>query len=180
MLNLSRAERRFWLRWTWATMGCIALATLIGPFGFLGGFVPLATLQWLALRGYWPQARYWFWATLVGGGLGTVAMVFGLLLTGSAVGGAAIAAAVQGMAQALALRGSSRHWRWWPLINMAILVPTTTWAVSQGIQASFSGSAINPWWFWPTLGVGTGLVGGAIKGLALILMLRAPAPRTRK
>ena len=174
MLKLTPKERRFWLRWTLGTGAAIALNSLIGPWGFLGGWLPLALVQGWALRGYCRRALPWLIATAMAGALGTTGLVFTFLYTTSAIAGVVAAAAVMGGAQALVLRGLSRHWLWWPVINVAVLVSTAGWMVHWGANTSLMpGAAYGQWWLWGALGLITGLVGGGLKGLALIWALRS-------
>lgn len=131
----------------------------------------LAIAQGFALRQYWNRAIFWGLATAAGGYSSLVALVgiylFARLPLPLAV---ALGGIVLGVAQGYVLRGVSRWWAAWPLLNGLLLWLSTSWYVSAATGAAIYGST-GPWWEWPIQAMLTGLIGSPLKGLALVCVL---------
>ncbi|MGF1521758.1 MAG: hypothetical protein ACFBSF_05495 [Leptolyngbyaceae cyanobacterium] len=206
MLNLTRADWLFCLRWTLATAIALSIPTLLKQVSFLEqiglwtGPIWLGIAQGLALERYWTRSIPWGFATAVGGYLAIGS--YSLLILASfavapilpsalgqitficlpTVGGGVIL----GLAQALVLRGVSRWWRWWPLVSSMVLLVSIFWLIALSIEASVMQFAIGDeppsrpsWWYWTLLTAVSGLIGGVLKSLALALFLKR-TPRLRK
>jgi hypothetical protein len=140
----------FWL--VGSTLGWLVGSYFFAAAGFLASGVALGVLQWLALERRLPRARAWILATAAG----WIACFYLLLainpwqsafLTGLIVG------LCSGFAQWLVLRQRIELAGWWPVIS---------------VVAWTSGFALLPGIF------NTGLVAGAVSGVALELLLRNP------
>ena len=140
----------------------------------------LAIAQGVALAGYWNRAILWGLATVIGG-YGAIVAFIGLFLIAilPPVWIVFVSSAILGLAQAYSLRGESRWWWWWPLITSGILWMTVGWFVSLAINAVIYGHQRPPWQ-WMLLAALTGITGGALKGLALVGLLKQTPPRGLK
>ena len=169
MLHLTAADWQFCGRWTLATVVAIALAAALGPLGLFTGPLILAIAQGWVLRPYWAEDYLWWgMATLLGGGLSILVLVIGVLVFSTLplplmifVGGAII-----GGGQALVLRRNSRRWVWWPLINGLILTVSLFWYLPDVLDAAIYGQH-RATWEWVLRASLVGLIGGALKGVAL-------------
>jgi hypothetical protein len=174
MPHLNSADWWFWLRWTAATAIALGLCGALGPSGLFAGPLLLAIAQALALKGYWRRGGLWFFLTLVGG-YGAIAVLVAIALTMGnpilmVVGGGAIL----GGFQALALKGVTRRWVWWPLVTIAVLLISIGWFVPLAFNAAIYAPQW-PTWRWLTMLAGSGILGGALKGAALVgLLPRSP------
>ena len=202
MLNLTRADWFFCLRWTLATAIALGLTPLllrlelIRPIGLWTGPIWLGLAQGLALERYWTRSIPWGFATAIGGYLGIGA--YYLLIQSSLYAGPEIplvltdisfyglaplsGGAVLGLAQAFVLRGVSRWWRWWPLVSGLVLLASIFWLVNLILWDAFQ--RIDPFlsrplWYWICLTALSGIIGGVLKSLALALFLKR-TPRLRK
>jgi hypothetical protein len=137
------------------------------------GPVLLAIAQGFALRRYWSRALQWGLATLVGGYL-ALGVFMGLLIANSltlswlwlVIGGS-----VLGLVQAFVFKGRSRYWGWWPLVSGMSLLIGVSWFMRAAMNTAVYGtqrSAV----IWLVLAALTGLIGGALKGLALTWFLQ--------
>ncbi len=174
MLNLTRKDGLFCLRWTLATAFTLSLCGALGALGVLVGPLAIAIAQALALRGYWRRSLLWGIATTLGGYV-TFAVFFALYLS---TGGflpfnllIAIAGAVWGLSQSFVLRLETRRWYLWAVMNAVVLLVAIGWFMPLAINAAIYGSQ-RWWWQWSLLAGATGLMGGALKSVALALILR--------
>jgi hypothetical protein len=140
----------FWL--VASTLGWVVGSYFFAAAGFLASGVALGVLQWLALERRMPNAKGWIVATAAG----WTASFFLLLvanpwqstfLTGLIVG------LSSGLAQWWVLRKRLELAGWWPVLS--VVAWTTGFALLPGV-------------------FNTGLVAGAISGMALELLLRNP------
>ncbi|NER80731.1 MAG: hypothetical protein F6K42_14405 [Leptolyngbya sp. SIO1D8] len=173
MLNLTRKDWRFCLRWTVATAIALSLCGLLGPVGFMVGPLTLAIAQGVALKGYWGRAIFWGFGMVVGGHTAWVALALGLLAQAPVSLAIVMSSAVLGLAQAFVLRGASQVWRWWPLVTIVILQVSIGWFVPLVLNAAVYGSQ-RPMWQWITLTTLTGLIGGSLTSIALAWVLKQP------
>ena len=178
MLHLTPADRRFCLRWILATTAAIALCNPLGAPGLLIGPVVLAIAQGLALRRYYAPFVWWGLATIVGG-YGAIALFIVWALFWSALPlplMVLVCGAIVGCLQAWVLRRGSRLWGWWPLVNAVILTVSIAWFVPDMVDAAIYGTR-RILWHWVALAALTGLIGGCLKGVALVWFLKKrPAP----
>ena len=159
-----------------ATAIALGLCGLLSGLGFLGGPVILAIAQGLALERYWTRSIPWGVATVIGGYLALGVIVVGFALPPPL--SVALSSAVLGVAQALVLRGTSRFWQWWPLVTIVVLLLSVSWFVPMAMDEVIYGSQRPPWQ-WVALAGLTGIIGGALKGLALTWFLKQ-TPRLEK
>lgn len=172
MFNLDRKDWIFCLRWTLATAIAIGICSLFGLYGLLVGPFVVAIAQGLALVGYWNYAILWGLAIVIGGYTALVAFlglfVYSPLPLPITV---MISGAVMGLAEGFVLRPVTRLWKGWPLLKSLVLLISIGWFVPSVINASVSG-VTRSWWEWLALATLTGLIGGALKGLALVWFLK--------
>lgn len=175
MPHLAKPNWRFCLQWVLATAIALALCNLLGPIGLLIGPGVLAIAQGYVLRRH--RYRFFFaWgATTAIGGYGALFAYFVLFLSMASslplwvlVG---IGGAILGVAQAIVLRGHSRYWRWWPLINAIILTISLGWLMPTIMDGAIYGSRQPDWQRLLRMAL-TGIIGGTLKGLMLDQVLR--------
>ncbi|MBE7380153.1 MAG: hypothetical protein F6J95_001930 [Leptolyngbya sp. SIO1E4] len=188
MLTLTWKDWWFCLRWTLATAITLGGSIWLGERAFLVGPILLAIAQGLALVGYWRRAIYWAIATLLGSYL-TVMAFLGMLILSFRMGSMPeslvfresllaflICGTLLGLPQAFVLDRVSRFWRWWPLAS------GITWLISVGWFFTFASNSSLFHHFgglWQTIIqiAVCGLIGGMLKGLALVWFLKqTPRP----
>ena len=188
--KVARNEVGMWLEWTLATafgmlLGFLpsivlvnimdlALARIIVPL-FAGFLIGLA--QWFVLRKYVTGVSDWIWAA---GASWAVGYALGLLiingLTGTGLDGVigyilfgAIVALVQ---WPILRREIPNVWMW---ISANVIGWTAGFFLSQvALDIFFNGPAIDPIASTSVISGVSGLVAGAITGVALILIVRQP------
>ena len=188
--KVARNEVGMWLEWTLATafgmlLGFLpsivlvnvldlALARILVPL-FAGFLVGLA--QWIVLRKYVNGVSDWIWAAGAGWAVG---YALGLLiingLTGSGLDGfigyilfGAIVALVQ---WPILRREIPNVWTW---ILANVIGWTAGFFMSQfALDIFFNGPAIDPIASTSVISGVSGLVAGAITGIALVLIVRQP------
>jgi hypothetical protein len=117
----------------------------------------------------------WGIATLVGGYI-AIALLAAWVLFASSIPLLliiAICGAIVGVAQAIVLRSRSRYWAWWPFVNAVILTISLLGFMPDAVDAGIYGTQ-RPFWVWMALAGFTGLIGGILKGLALMGLLKHP------
>jgi hypothetical protein len=189
--KVNRNEFGLWLGWTLAT----AIGMLLGflPSLFLANILDLqwariiipllagfliGLAQWAVLRNYLVESSDWI---LAGGASWAVGYALGLFLINSlsntALGGFigfALFGAIIALVQYPLLRREIPNIWSWILANA--LGWTAGFYLSQAALSLFfsNDSAINPFVSTSFMSVVTGLVAGAITGLALVLIVRKP------
>jgi hypothetical protein len=176
--DLTPSDWRFCLQWTLATAIAIGLCGALGPIGLLVGPVVLAIAQGYVLRRKQPLFLFWGIATLVSGYV-AIALVFVQVLFAYVIPLPVVVAmggAIVGVAQAIVLRSRSRYWAWWPLVSAVVLTLSLFWFMPDAVNVGIYGTQ-RPFWVWMALAALTGLIGGILKGLTLIWLLKHPQPR---
>ncbi|MEM0981659.1 MAG: hypothetical protein AAGH78_15475 [Cyanobacteria bacterium P01_H01_bin.58] len=171
MLNLTRKDRRFCLRWTVAIASTLTVCSLLGPVGILLGPIAIAVAQGIALRRYWHQAILWSFATAIGGYVMLVAftgLFFWPIMPLSAM--VVTCGMLWGLAQSFVLRVETPQWWQWPLISGGALLVSSGWLVPMVVNAVTYGSLM-PGWQWTGLVAVTGLIKGSLTGVALAWIL---------
>lgn len=175
--------------WIAATAIAIAIGTQTGPFSLVITPLALGLLQWLVLRVQARPSWGWFPLTLVGSvisfalgfyvymGLMIQRLPFGLppqvddllsVAIGTAIGGAGL-----GLFQWIGLRRHSRQAHWWIGISAIALAIGAAWVVPMGVQSVVSPTVVSRW-EWLRVGLLSGLIGGAIKGIGMWVLLQSP------
>lgn len=189
----SRVGWRFWLLWVLASTVGLFLGLVVGFFGALkvsdfqrdlawaaiaaGAGAGVGIMQWLVLRRQVSRVGWWALASLVGLGVAAVGGVAVALAAGYSMEWfpmagwiviAAVGGAMAGIMQWLILRRQVSRAGWW------VLASTVGWAVSVAGLVVLGEEIMD----FLALGVGlAGIVGlGAMTGLALVWLLRQPAP----
>ncbi len=144
-----------WFLWIMATtLGWVLGRFLLPNLAFVTIGVGLAILQWLVLQPRIRRAWRWIIATTFGWLLGST-LIQAILPDGMNFLAGVILGLTTGSAQWLILR-KELYWAvWWIVIN--VIAWTTGMALLPGIML-------------------TGVMVGAITGLALILLIRFPRP----
>jgi len=189
--KVNRNEFGLWLGWTLATavgmlVGFLPSLLLINVLDLqwsrvviplLAGFL-IGLAQWAVLRNYLVNSHDWI---LAGGTSWAVGYAIGLFLintlSGTALGGLigfALFGAIVAAVQWPILRREIPHISSWIIANM--LGWTTGFYLSQVFLTLFFSNvpAINPVVSTAFISVVTGLVAGAITGLALVWIVRKP------
>lgn len=178
MPDLTPSDWRFCLRWTLASAIAIGFSGSLGPIGLLVGPILLAIAQGYVLRRQKPMYLQWGIATLVGGYIAIALLVAWVLFASSIplLLIIAICGAIVGLAQAFVLRRHSRYWAWWPFVNAAVLTISLFWFMPDAVDVGIYGTQ-RPFGVWGALAGFTGLIGGILKGLALMGLLKQPPSR---
>lgn len=158
-----------------ATTIAIALCTPLGAIGLFLGPVLLAIGQSYVLKRERHRYLPWGIATLLSGYVALflflLLFLYGAFLTVPVM--VFLCGATIGLAQGLVLKSNSRYWRWWPIVNGAILTVSIVWFIPSVLDASVYGSQ-RTLLSWFVLAPLTGLIGGCLKGLALAWFLKHP------
>ncbi len=142
-----------WFQWIMATtVGWLLGRFLLPNLAFVVIGLALAVLQWLILQYRLKGSRWWLIATALGWTFGSVFIMVALPGVGDFTAGVIIGAST-GFSQWLILRQEVYFSGWWIVIN--IVAWTTGLAFLPGILL-------------------TGVMPGAITGLALVLLLHYP------
>ena len=188
--KVERNELGLWLGWTLATAGGmllgflptlllvnvlnLGLAQIIVPV-FAGTIVGLA--QWLALRRFLTATSDWIWA---GGASWSVGYVAGLFLIQNIPGtvfagiaGYLLFGAIVALVQWPLLRREIPHLFVW-MIASSIGWALGFWASQAVLPLFLNGPTIAPAVSTAVIAVTSGLVAGAITGLALVWIVREP------
>ncbi|MCA1995588.1 MAG: hypothetical protein LDL41_26595 [Coleofasciculus sp. S288] len=173
--------------WTVATVVSLTAAMAVNPvWGQVVGPATLGITQWLVLRQHIPKAGWWILATTLGGVvalyLGSAVSFFttSILWIGSGVVGGAVGGAILGLAQWLVLRRHVSQAGWWIAASAVALAVGAGWLVYLGIESAFTFDAsmdLIQIIRWSGMGALSGAIGGAIKGGALVWLLRQPKQR---
>jgi hypothetical protein len=189
-VKVERNELGLWLGWTLATAGGmllgflptlflvnvlnLGLAQIVVPV-FAGTLVGLA--QWVALRRYLTAHSDWI---LASGTSWAIGYVLGLFLIqnmpNTALGGIAgylLFGAIVALVQWPLLRREIPHLLVWMLAS-AIGWTAGFWASQAVLPLFFDGSLMAPALSTTVIAVTSGLVAGAITGLALVWIVRKP------
>lgn len=144
-----------WFQWIMATtVGWLLGRFLLPNLAFVVIGIAMAVLQWLVLQHHLKGSRWWLIATALGWTFGSVFVTVALPGVADFTAGVIIGGST-GFSQWLILRQEVRWSAWWIAIN--IVAWTTGLALLPGILL-------------------TGVLPGAITGLALVLLLRNPRP----
>jgi hypothetical protein len=173
VFHLTSQDWQFCLRWTIATTAAIALCNALSIIGLFSGPIVLAIAQGWAMRPYWPHYRWWGLATIIGGYFALFTLLALVLLSWWPVFVRVfVCGAIAALPHMLVLRHYRQPWRWWPLINAAILTLSLFWFMPDVINAAIYGNSrgMGEWLALATL---TGLIGGSLKGFALTQVLRS-------
>jgi len=144
-----------WFLWIMATtLGWVLGRFLLPNLTFVTIGIGLAVLQWLVLQHRIRKSWRWMIATALGWLLGST-LIMAFLPEGMDFLAGVIIGVTTGTAQWLVLR-SELYWAgWWIVIS--VIAWTTGMALLPGVML-------------------TGVMAGAITGLALILLIRFPKP----
>jgi hypothetical protein len=144
-----------WFLWIMATtLGWILGRFLLPNLAFLTVGIGLAILQWLVLQHRIRKSWRWMVATALGWLLGST-LILAFLPEGMDFLAGIIIGITTGTAQWLVLRSELDWAGWWIVIS--VVAWTTGMALLPGVML-------------------TGVMAGAISGLALILLIRFPKP----
>lgn len=188
--KVERNEFGLWLGWTLATAGGmligflpsiflvnvlnLGLAQIVVPV-LAGTLVGLA--QWLALRRFLTAHSDWILATGASWALGYVLGLFLIQqIPATVLGGVAgylLFGAVVALVQWPLLRREIPHLLVW-MIASAIGWTAGFWASQAALTLFYNGSLIAPAVSTTVIAVTSGLVAGAITGLALVWIVRKP------
>lgn len=142
-----------WFLWIMATaLGWIVGGFLVGPVGMVASGVAIGVMQWLVLKQRIRRDYFWVMATTIGWviGWGIVFAVLPLQLdfvSGFLVG------ITTGLAQWLVLRKEVYWAGWW------VVISALAWSTGMNLMPGFLTSGVLP---------------GAITGIALVLLVRNP------
>lgn len=188
--KVERNELGMWLGWTLATAGGMLLG--LAPLLLVVDFLPLwlvrilvplvaglmvGIFQWLALRGYLQRRKDWVLNVGVEWGLGYALGLIIIQLLSASWPGVAVGYVIFGMIIAViqwpVLRREVPQWLTWVLASVA------GWALgsiaSQAIlNAVVTGEVIPQVVSTAVISGFTGLIAGAITGLALVWIVRRP------
>ena len=188
--KVGRNEFGLWLEWTLATAGGMLIGFLLTiplvnllDLGFARVIVPILTglligfAQWIVLRRYLTTSADW---VLAGGTAWAVGYAFGLLLiqslSGTFLGGIAaylLFGAIVALVQWPILRREIPSALTWLIVNI-IAWATGLWASQATLNLFFRGPVIEPTVSTVVIAATSGLVAGAITGLALVWIARQP------
>ena len=188
--KVGRNEFGLWLEWTLATAGGMLIGFLLTiplvnllDLGFARVIVPILTglligfTQWIVLRRYLTTSADW---VLAGGTAWAVGYAFGLLLiqslSGTFLGGIAaylLFGAIVALVQWPILRREIPSALTWLIVNI-IAWATGLWASQATLNLFFRGPVIEPTVSTVVIAATSGLVAGAITGLALVWIARQP------
>jgi hypothetical protein len=187
--KVERSEIGLWLSWTLATAGGMLLGFLpsiplvnLLDLGFAQIAVPVLAgtvigfAQWLVLRRYLTATSQWAWADGISWAVGYILGLFLIQVLPSTVFAAFIGYFLFGVIVALVQ---------WPVLRREvpdvvtwIVASALAWAagywVSQAVLSLFTDPAIAPAVSTTVIAVTSGLVAGAITGLALVWIVRKP------
>ena len=143
----------FWFQWiVVTTVGWVLGTILIPPIDLAVSGIAIGVLQWVILQHHIRRSGHWILASVVGWTIGWLLVFIGVPSGFGLLAGLVLGAAV-GIAQWLLLRREV-HWAgWW------IIVSTLAWAAGLGLTPGFLTS---------------GVIAGAMTGLALDLLLQNP------
>jgi hypothetical protein len=145
-----------WFLWIMATtLGWILGRFLLPNLAFVTVGIGLAVLQWLVLQHRIRKSWRWMVATALGWLLGST-LIQAFLPEGMDFVAGVIIGITTGTAQWLVLRSELDWAGWWIVIS--VVAWTTGMALLSGVML-------------------TGVMAGAITGLALILLIRFPKPQ---
>ena len=145
-----------WFLWIMATtLGWILGRFLLPNLAFVTVGIGLAVLQWLVLQHRIRKSWRWMVATALGWLLGST-LIQAFLPEGMDFVAGVIIGITTGTAQWLVLRSELDWAGWWIVIS--VVAWTTGMALLPGVML-------------------TGVMAGAITGLALILLIRFPKPQ---
>ena len=188
--KVERNEFGLWLGWTLATAGGMLLGFLPSLFlvnvlnlGLAQIIVPvlagtlIGLAQWLALRNFLTAHSDWILATGTSWALGYVVGLFVIqhmptTLLGGLVG-YLLFGAIVALVQWPLLRREIPHLLVWMLAS-AIGWTAGFWVSQAALSLFYTGSLIPPAVSTTVIAVTSGLVAGAITGLALIWIVRKP------
>lgn len=189
-VKVGRNELGLWLRWTLATAGGMLVGFLLSiplvnllDLGFAQIAVPVLAgtaigfAQWFVLRRYLTVASRWDWTDGISWAVGYILGLFLIQVLPSTIFAAFIGYFLFGVIVALVQWPVLR--REIPEIFTWIIASALAWAVgywvSQAVLAVFfTGDLIEPAVGTSVIAITSGLVAGAITGVALIWIVRKP------
>jgi hypothetical protein len=192
-LDEARVERRemgLWLGWTLATAGGMLLGFLpsillvnLLNLGIAQIAVPVLAgtvigfAQWIVLRRYVTASSRWIWTDGISWALGYILGLFLIQVLPSTIYAAFIGYFLFGIIVALVqwpvLRREIPHLVTW-IIASALAWAAGFWVSQSVLSLFFTGGAIEPAVSTTMIAVTSGLVAGAITGIALIWIVRKP------
>lgn len=188
--KVERSEIGLWLAWTLATAGgmlvgflptiplvnllSLGLAQIAVPV--LAGTV-IGFAQWLVLRRYVTATSQWIWTDGISWAAGYVLGLLLIQMLPSTVFVAFIGYFLFGVIVALVqwpvLRREIPHLITW-IVASALAWAAGYWVSQAALSLFFTGGAIEPAVSTAVIAVTSGLVAGAITGIALIWIVRKP------
>ncbi|HLO28086.1 MAG TPA: hypothetical protein VK249_03055 [Anaerolineales bacterium] len=188
--KVERNEFGLWLSWTLATAGGMLLGFLpsiplvnILSLGFAQIIVPVLTgtiigfSQWIVLRRYVTASSQWVLADGVSWAVGYILGLFLVQVLPSTVFAAFVGYFLFGVIVALVqwpvLRREIPHILTWIIAN-AFAWAVGFWASQAVLSLFFHGPSIQPVVSTTMIAVTSGLVAGAITGIALVWIVRKP------
>jgi hypothetical protein len=188
--KVEHSEVGLWLSWTFVTAGGMLLGFLLSiplvnllNLGFAQIIVPVLTgaiigfAQWIVLRRFVTATSQWIWVDGLSWAAGYILGLFIVQFMPSTLFAGFIGyflfGAVVALMQWQVLRREIPHVITWILVS-ALAWAASFWA-SQGVLALlFHGPSIAPAVSTTVIAVTSGLVAGAITGIALIWIVRKP------
>jgi hypothetical protein len=188
--KVEHSEIGLWLGWTVATAGGMLLGFLTSiplvnllNLGFAQIIVPVLAgtiigfAQWIVLRRYVTASSRWVLADGISWAVGYILGLFLIQLLPSSFFAAFIGYFLFGVIVALVqwplLRREIPHILTWILAN-ALAWAVGFWASQGALSLLFHGPSIEPALSTTVIAVTSGLVAGAITGVALVLIVRKP------
>ncbi len=188
--KVEHGEISLWLSWTFVTAAGMLLGFLLSiplvnvlNLGFAQIIVPVLTgaiigfSQWLLLRRYVTASTHWIWADGVSWAVGYILGLFLIQVLPSTLFAAFIGYFLFGVIVALlqwpVLRREIPHILTWILAS-ALAWAAGFWASQGVLPLFFHGPSIPPALSTSVIAVTSGLVAGAITGIALIWIVRKP------
>ena len=188
--KVEHSEIGLWLAWTLVTAGGMLIGFLLSiplvntlNLGFAQIAVPVITgtvigfAQWFVLRPYVTSASHWVW---VDGITWAIGYILGLFITQfmpstlfAAFIGYFLFGAIVALVQWPVLRREIPHIVTW-IITSALAWAAGYWVSQAVLQLFYHGSLISPAVSTSVIAITSGLIAGAITGIALIWIVRKP------
>jgi len=144
-----------WLQWIMVTTaGWLLGSLLLPPFGLAASGMAIGILQWVVLQSHIRRGRQWVLASVAGWAAGWAVALVAVPSDIRVLAGVVLGAVV-GSAQWIVLRTEVHLAGWW------IIISALAWATGLGLFPGILTSGVLP---------------GAMTGIAIELLLRYPKP----